>query len=67
MDNDTRELVLRLCSEAGAMMEDASVPALTAGRLDEAALRLTISALVMRVEAIRAVLGAADVLSKRQN
>ncbi len=63
MDNDTRDLVVRLCSQAGAMMEDASAAAVTAAGLDAAALREAVRRLETTSEAIRAIIAAAAALS----
>jgi hypothetical protein len=62
MDQDTRELVVRLCSYAGAMMEDASVPAVTSGGVDENELASVIQHLNNQTSKICALLAAAAAL-----
>jgi hypothetical protein len=62
MEQDTRKLVVRLCSHAGAMMEDASVPAVTAGRVGENELASVIEHLNKQTSKIFALLAAAAAL-----
>lgn len=64
MDQDTRALVVQLCSYAGAMMEDASVPAVTAGGAEASQLPVVLADLSLRASQISALLAAAAVLAE---
>lgn len=64
MDQDTRALIVQLCSYAGAMMEDASVPAVTAGGVEEGKLPLVLRNLTRQVGDITALLSAAVALAE---
>jgi hypothetical protein len=64
MDQDTRALIVQLCSHAGAMMEDASVPAVTAGGMAESELVLVLGNLRVQVQQIGTLLAAAAALAK---
>jgi hypothetical protein len=64
MDQETRGLIVQLCSYAGAMMEDASVPAVTAGGIEEKGLSLVIDDLSKQVRQISALLAAAAALAE---
>jgi hypothetical protein len=63
MDQDTRALVVQLCSYAGAMMEDASVPAVTAGGAEVSELPVVLTDLSLRARQISTLLAAAAVLA----
>jgi hypothetical protein len=62
MDKDDRDLIVRLCTQAGCMMEDASVTAVSSAGLDPDQLRSAVAALVKAANDIRAVLLAAQAL-----
>lgn len=59
MDRATREIIIRLCTEAGVRMEDASVIALTISRLSDAELGAALDQLVDPADVITARVGAA--------
>lgn len=67
MDKDDRDLIVRLCTQAGCMMEDASVTAVTSAGLAPAQLRSAVDTLVAVADDIRAVLIAARVLAARSD
>jgi hypothetical protein len=63
MDKDDRDLIVRLCTQAGCMMEDASVTAISAAGLEPAQLRSAVDSLVQTANDIRAVLLAAQIFA----
>ena len=63
MDEDTAELVSRLCTRIGMVMEDASVIALTIGSVDEADRSEAIARLEMDARRIDQLIGAVRVLA----
>jgi hypothetical protein len=63
MDQVTRNLIIHLCSNAGAMMEDASVPAVTARGVTDGGLSSVIGSLIEQVRMISALLVAAAALA----
>jgi hypothetical protein len=67
MDKDDRDLIVRLCTQAGCMMEDASVTAIGSACLKPAQLRSAVDALVKTADDIRAVLLAAQALAARRH
>jgi hypothetical protein len=67
MDKDDRDLIVRLCTQAGCMMEDASVTAVTSAGPNPAQLRSAINALVAAADSVRAVLLAAQALAATTN
>jgi hypothetical protein len=64
MDQDKRALIVQLCSCAGAMMEDASVPAVTAGGVEEGELLLVLCSLSRQVRDMGMLLSAAVALAE---
>lgn len=64
MDKDTRTLIVQLCSYAGAMMEDASVPAVTAAGVPEIQLLSVLGELTRQAGNISALLAAATALAE---
>ena len=64
MDEDDRKLIVRLCTKAGCMMEDASAVAIgTAGR-GASDLGEAVHSLVVIAEDIQKIVSAAEVLVK---
>jgi hypothetical protein len=63
MDQNKRDLIIQLCSCAGVMMEDASVPAVTAAATEEGDLPSMLSALMLQVRQISTLLAAAAALT----
>ncbi|MCB2059315.1 MAG: hypothetical protein R3E09_07525 [Novosphingobium sp.] len=63
MDEDTAELVSRLCTRIGMIMEDASFVALTIGSVDEADRSEAIARLEMDARRIDQLIGAVRVLA----
>ena len=55
-------MIIRLCTEAGVRMEDASVIALTISRLSDAELEESLAQLVEPADVIAALIGAARAL-----
>lgn len=64
MDQDSREIIIRLCAEAGARIEDASVIALTISRLSDTELEAALAQLVEPADVIAALIGAARALGE---
>ena len=62
MDDDRRDLIARLCTAAGMLMEDVSASAIMIARQDDAAVRDTVRRLVSASDDIRAIVGAAAIL-----
>ncbi|MGB3739778.1 MAG: hypothetical protein WA948_10550 [Pontixanthobacter sp.] len=62
MDDPDRETILRLCTEAGMRMEDASVTALTIGGQDAGVMKDLLAELVAQGDQIGALLRAARAL-----
>lgn len=60
MDEDAIELVTRLCTAAGMMMEDASALAITINSSDTSRLGLQTKHLIAAADDIRTLLAAAD-------
>lgn len=63
MDQDTRALIVQLCLYAGAMMEDASVPAVTAVGVTDSEL-LSVLGNLTRQAGHSALLAAATALAE---
>lgn len=64
MDDDTRELIIRLCAQAGMAMEDTSVTALTIGTLPDEEFGPSIDRIEKSVGRIWATIKAARGLSE---
>jgi hypothetical protein len=64
MDQDTRTLIMQLSSYAGAMMEDASVPALTVSGIKDHQIPALFEDLNRQVRHISALLAAAMALAE---
>lgn len=65
MDDDTRYLIVQLCTRAGMVMEDATVIALSAARQrDDAALRKDLEELSQAGQVIFACINAASELAR---
>lgn len=64
MDQDTRPLIVQLRSYAGAIMEDASVPAVTASGIKDRQIPAVLKDLSSRVRHISALLAAAMALAE---
>lgn len=64
MDQDTRALIVQLCLYAGAMMEDASVPAVTAVGVTDSELLSVLGNLTRQAGHISALLAAATALAE---
>jgi hypothetical protein len=62
MDADDRELVIRLCTKAGMLMEDASVVGVTSAGLDQEQLLLAVDSLGGYASKIKALICAASLL-----
>ncbi|MEQ1499252.1 MAG: hypothetical protein ABL914_11370 [Novosphingobium sp.] len=62
MDDDTNELISRLTTKAGIMMEDYSVIALSCGGQDAASIAFVLDELERSVAQMNAIIGAAKVL-----
>jgi len=62
MDRVTREIIVRLCTEAGVRMEDASAIALTISQLSNTGLETALDQLVEPADLIVALIGAARAL-----
>lgn len=60
MDEDTRELILSMCTRAGLILEDASAPAVCCANLDEASLRMLVGLLTRRLDDARSLIIAAS-------
>lgn len=60
MDEDAIELVTRLCTATGMMMEDASALAITINSSDTSQLELQTKHLIAAADDIRTLLAAAD-------
>jgi hypothetical protein len=67
MDEDTRELVQRLCNRAGIMMEDASLLAVTMTVRDEERAGTTLRRLTADAACIEALLTAAARLVEQRS
>jgi hypothetical protein len=67
MDEDTRELVQRLCTQAGMMMEDASLLAVTITARDEERAGTTLRRLTTDAACIEALLTAAARLVEQRS
>lgn len=63
MDDDRRELIARLCTTAGMLMEDVSASAIMISRIDDAAMRAAVHRLTRASEDIQAIVGAAAILA----
>ena len=63
MDEDTAELVSRLCTRIGMIMEDASVVALTIGSMEEAERSDAIARLEKDARRIDKLIGAVRALA----
>ncbi|MEZ5736766.1 MAG: hypothetical protein R3E09_13400 [Novosphingobium sp.] len=63
MDKDTAELVSRLCTRIGMIMEDASVVALTIGSMEEAERSDAIARLEKDARRIDKLIGAVRALA----
>ncbi|MDB5712873.1 MAG: hypothetical protein JWO15_270 [Sphingomonadales bacterium] len=63
MDQDVRALIVQLCSYAGAMMEDASVSAVTATGVPEIELLSVLDGLTRQARNISALLAGATALA----
>ena len=64
MDNDTRDLIIQLCTEAATRMEDASVTALTIQSASEHEVREVLNELVAVADQISALVKAARAMSE---
>lgn len=64
MDKDTHDLIIRLCTEAGMRMEDASVIALTIATQGNQDRQVTLDELAAHSDEISALVRAARVLSE---
>ena len=64
MDDNTRELIIRLCTQAGMAMEDTSLAALTIGTLPDEEFGPSIDRIEKSVGQIWAIFGAARALSE---
>ena len=65
MDDDTHELIVRLCARAGIVMEDASVIALSVARSrDDAILESELEKLTLAVELIKTCIEAASKVAR---
>ena len=62
--DDTDELILRLCTQVGVLMEDASIVALTLRRLSLAERTEAIADLCIATDTIERLVEAARVLSR---
>lgn len=62
MDEDDRELIVRLCTRAGMMMEDASAVAIGTAGLGRSQLIEAVNDLVTVAADIQKIVGAAAVL-----
>jgi len=62
MDDDTKEPIAHLCTRVGAIMEDASVVALTIGTLNARKRSETIIQLRRAAETIHRLIGAVEAL-----
>ena len=62
MDDPDRDLIVRLCTEAGMRMEDAGVIALTIGAKDAGAMKDLLAELVAQGDQIWVLLRAAKAL-----
>ena len=66
MDEDTRDLVRKLCTRAGMIMEDASLVAVTMPGGDDAAMAKAIELLARDAAAIIDLVSAAAALLRRE-
>ena len=64
MDDDRRELIVRLCTAAGMLMKDISTDAIVLSRLDDTALTATVDRLVGASTDISAIVSAAAALAR---
>jgi hypothetical protein len=64
MDQDMRALIAQLCSYAGAMMEDASVPAVTFSGIEDSQIPALLGNLTRQAGNISALLAAATALAE---
>ena len=64
MDEDDRKLIVRLCTRAGMMMEDASAVAIGTAGLEHAELVQTVSDLAAVAADIHKIVSAAEALAK---
>ena len=65
MDDERRELIVRLCTAVGMLMEDISANAILISRLDDAAIFATVDQLVAASGDIQAIVSAAAALARR--
>ena len=63
MDDDTAELIARVCTRVGIIMEDASVSALTIGAKDRTAMPFVLAELELDAARISALVAAAKALN----
>lgn len=63
MDAERIDLIRRLCTHAGAIMEDASARALLMADLSDDGIRGTVSVLLVATERIKALVDAAAALT----
>ena len=64
MDEDDRKLIVRLCTRAGMMMEDANAVAIGTAGLEHAELVQTVSDLAAVAADIHKIVSAAEALAK---
>lgn len=64
MDTTTRAIIVRLCTEAGVRMEDASVLALTISGLSDDELEAALDQLIEPADMIAALIRAARALTE---
>jgi hypothetical protein len=64
MDSDTTDLIRKLCTRAGMLMEDISLLAITAPLDRPGALQESIAAIAQGCDDMRSLIAAAEVLAR---